>query len=139
MRKLLALCATVLAASYVQAADTMDGCGLGWQVTSGETMMATTTRGTTNNFVPPSFGMTSGTIGCKQLPFAANEREAVNYVVNNFSSLKQQLAVGQGEYVDGLSEVMSCNSSAVRSQYNTVVSPAKNGVELYKNLKAVCG
>ncbi|MBK9038693.1 MAG: DUF3015 family protein [Bdellovibrionales bacterium] len=47
-----------------QAKDTMDGCGLGWEVTDSETMIGTTTRGTTNMFVPPAFGMTTGTIGC---------------------------------------------------------------------------
>jgi len=117
----------------------MDGCGLGWEVTESETMIGTTTRGTTNAFVPPSFGMTTGTLGCKQLAFAANEKEAVNYVVNNFSNLKQQLAVGQGEYVEGLEEVMKCSSSKIHSQYNAIVAPAVDGVQLYENLRGFCG
>jgi hypothetical protein len=134
------LAALILALPVIsQAKDTMDGCGLGWEVTQDETMIATTTRGTTNMFVPPSFGMTTGTLGCKQLAFAANEQEAVNYVVNNYSNLKQQLAVGQGEYVEGLNEVMNCNGSTVQQQYKSVVAPAKDGVELYQNLKNICG
>ncbi|MBK7842425.1 MAG: DUF3015 family protein [Bdellovibrionales bacterium] len=123
-----------------QAKDTMDGCGLGWEVTDSETMIGTTTRGTTNMFVPPAFGMTTGTIGCKQLSFAANEQEAANYVINNYSNLKQELASGEGEYVEGLTEVMGCkNTARIQSQYRTVVAPAQNGVELYKNLKDFCG
>ncbi len=139
--RLLATALLVLALPMIShARDTMDGCGLGWEVTSDETMIATTTRGTTNVFVPPAFGMTTGTLGCKQLSFASNEKEAVNYVVNNYSNLKQQLAVGQGEYVDGLIEVMNCGSAdKIQSQYDTVVAPAKDGVELYQNLKNVCG
>lgn len=140
MRKFVILALVACAPFVSQARDAMDGCGLGWEVTDSETMIGTTTRGTTNVFVPPAFGMTTGTLGCKQLSFAANEQDAVNYVVGNYVNLKQQLAVGQGEYVEGLSEVMSCsNISKAQSQYNEVVAPAQNGVELYKNLKAICG
>jgi hypothetical protein len=139
MRKFIIISALLALPAISNAADTMDGCGLGWQVTDSETLIGTTTRGSTNSVVPPAFGMTTGTLGCKQLSFAANEREAVNYVVNNYQNLKQQLAVGQGEYVDGLTEVMKCNSSSIKSHYDTVVAPAANGVELYKNLKATCG
>ncbi|MGE0528634.1 MAG: DUF3015 family protein [Bdellovibrionales bacterium] len=139
MRKLVLLAVLIGLPAISHARDQMDGCGLGWEVTDDETMIATTTRGTTNAFVPPTFGMTSGTLGCKQLEFASNEKEAVNYVVNNFSNLKQELAIGQGEYVEGLSEVMNCNGATIQKQYEDVVAPAQNGVELYKNLKNVCG
>jgi len=139
MRKYLLLALVVSLPALSHARDTMDGCGLGWEVTDSETMIGTTTRGTTNQTVPPSFGMTTGTLGCKQLSFAANEKEAVNYVVSNFTNLKQQLAVGQGEYVEGLNEVMNCNGQAIQRSYQTVVAPAQNGVELYKNLKNACG
>ncbi len=122
-----------------EAQHDMDSCGLGWEVTNAETMVGTTIRGTTNTFVPPSFGMTTGTIGCKKLDFAANESPAVNYVVNSYSNLKQELAMGQGEYVEGLKEVMSCPQvNSIRSQYNQVVAPAKDGIELYQNLKSYC-
>ncbi len=121
------------------ARDTMDGCGLGWEVTDSETMIGTTTRATTNNIVPPSFGMTTGTLGCKKLAFASNEKDAVNYVVNNYSNLKQELATGRGEYVDGLKEVMKCNTQAVQKNFSSVVAPTKDGVELYSNLQNACG
>jgi len=139
MRKFILIATLVSLPAISHARDTMDGCGLGWEVTDAETMIGTTTRATTNAVVPPTFGMTTGTLGCKRLDFAANEKEAVNYVINNYSNLKQELAVGQGEYVEGLSEVMKCNGSDIQKQYDTVVAPAADGVELYKNLKNVCG
>lgn len=121
------------------ARDSLDGCGLGWEVTDSETMIGTTTRGTTNIFVPPTFGMTTGTLGCKKIGFAANEREAVNYVVNNYSNLKIELASGQGEYAEGLTELMKCSNSAkIQENYQSIVAPAKDGVELYQSLKAFC-
>lgn len=124
-----------------QARDSLDGCGLGWEVTSQETFLGTSTRGTTNLTVPPTFGMTTGTLGCKKISLAENEGEALSYVAQNYPSLKQQLAIGEGEYVDALVEVMGCGnkSDKIRSNYRTVVAPAKDGVELYKNLKeAMC-
>ncbi len=139
MRKLVLLAAVLALPGFSYAADTMDGCGLGWQVTQSETLIGTTTRGTTNSIIPPAFGMTTGTIGCKKLDFAANEREAVNYVVNNYPNLKQQLASGHGEYVDGLTEVMKCDAQKIQKQYDTVVAPARDGAELYKNIRATCG
>ncbi len=138
MKNLLILAMALAIPALSHARDSLDGCGLGWEVTDKETYLGTTTRVTTNITVPPTFGMTTGTLGCKQLDFAVNEREAVNFVAQNYPSLKQQLATGQGEYVEALVEVMGCgnNVEAVRANYNTVVAPAQNGVELYKNLKA---
>lgn len=139
MRKLVVLAAVLALPALSHARDTMDGCGLGWEVTSSETMIGTTTRGTTNAFVPPTFGMTTGTLGCKKLDIASNEKEAANYVVNNYPNLKQQLASGQGEYVQGLTEVMSCDVQKIQKQYDNVVAPARDGAELYKALRATCG
>jgi hypothetical protein len=120
----------------------IDGCGLGWQVTDSRTMIGTTTRGTTNAFVPPSFGMTSGTIGCDQIPFAANEKEAATFVASNYQTLKSELAVGQGEYVSAMIESFGCASTQVpaisqkiQQNYNTVVAPTQNATELFNNLK----
>lgn len=140
MRKLL-LIALVCAAPLVsQARDQLDGCGLGWEITEDETMIATTTRGTTNAFVPPTFGMTTGTLGCKKIDVADRNQESANYVLSNYVSLKQELAMGNGEYVDGLLEVMSCGqASEIKANYQTVVAPAKDGAELYNNLRAFCG
>lgn len=73
MRKLVVLAAVLALPALSHARDTMDGCGLGWEVTSSETMIGTTTRGTTNAVVPPTFGMTTGTLGCKKLDIASND------------------------------------------------------------------
>jgi hypothetical protein len=139
--KLIALFALVIGSTVAaQAQDTFDGCGLGWQVTQDKTMIATTTRGTTNAFVPPTFGMTTGTLGCDKFSaFASNEKQNVEYVAKNFDSIRTQLAVGNGEYVDATAQSFNCNSSAfsshVQQNYNTVVAPAHDGIELYQNLK----
>lgn len=143
MKKLvLGFFAATIMASFAQAADRLDGCGLGWQVTDKKTYTATTTRGTTNFFVPPTFGMTTGTLGCDKLDVGQNDREASNYVATNFDSLKSELATGRGEYVTALASAMGCKASAdmigsrLQQNYNTVVAPAQNSSQLFQNIKA---
>lgn len=140
MKKIVLFSVIALTSLNVFARESFDSCGLGWEVTQDYTMIATTTRGTTNAFVPPTFGMTTGTLGCKKFTgFAANEKQNVEYVAQNFETIRSQLAVGSGEYVTATAEGFNCNSktfsSHVQQNYNTVVAPAKDGVELYKNLK----
>ncbi|PIU00076.1 MAG: hypothetical protein COT74_06915 [Bdellovibrionales bacterium CG10_big_fil_rev_8_21_14_0_10_45_34] len=125
-----------------QARDSMDGCGLGWEVTDSATFLGTSTRATTNVFVPPTFGMTTGTLGCKKLDLAASEMEPAYYVANNSEVLKAELAQGEGEYVRSLAAAFSCSPSDsqnlgahLKSRYDAVVTPAENGEELYRNIK----
>lgn len=143
MKKILvSLIAVSAIGSIASAADRLDGCGLGWQVTGKKTYTATTTRGTTNAFVPPTFGMTTGTMGCDKLDIGKNDKEAADYVATNFDSLKSELASGQGEYVTALATAMGCKGSAdmigarLQKNYNSVVAPAVNAVDLYKGIKA---
>ena len=119
-----------------------DGCGLGWQITDKKTMLGTSTRATTNGFVPPTFGMTSGTIGCDQHDIAKKEQKAATYVVANYQTLSNELAQGSGETVQGLAFVMGCSSSstelgrALQSNYGKIGS-AQNGVELYRGVRQI--
>lgn len=121
--------------------DVLDGCGLGWKVTDKRTYTATTTRGTTNAFVPPTFGMTTGTLGCEKIEVGQKDKEAADYVATNFEVLKSELARGEGEYVSALAMAMGCGSSAaavgqqLQQNYIQVVAPAQSAVELYKNIR----
>lgn len=141
MKKAMMLVLPLFVSFAANAADSLDGCGLGWQINNGKTYSATTTRATTNAFVPPTFGMTTGTIGCDKLDIGMNEQESLNYVATNFESLKTELAMGEGEYVDGLANTMSCSAdlgSKVQGNYENVVAPAQNPLELYRNIRSVC-
>lgn len=141
MKKILMVFVSLLFTAGAQAADSLDGCGLGWQVNDGKTYSATTTRATTNAVVPPTFGMTTGTIGCDKLDIGQLDRESLNYVASNFESLKSELAMGEGEYVDGLSQTMKCSGdlgTKAQANYSNVVAPAQNPVELLTNLQTVC-
>ena len=119
-----------------------DSCGLGWQVTQEKTMIATTTRGTTNNVVPYTFGMTSGTLGCDQHSIAAKDMEAARFAVVNMDALRLEIAAGQGERLAALSQVMGCSDAAgfartLKGSYADVFPhPGVTGVEAFKNIQA---
>jgi len=74
-----------------------DSCGLGWQVTEKKSLLGTFTRGTTNAFVPPSFGMSTGTIGCESHPVSKADGKGVEFVAQNYDTLRLEMAAGQGE------------------------------------------
>ena len=142
MKKLLALVAIAAIPMSAMAVDTSDGCGLGHQVMQGETLMATSVRLTTNAFVPPTFGMTSGTIGCNKHEIASNDMEKANYAVTNFDALKVEMASGQGEMLNGFAKVMGCDASAfgkmTKAQYSNIYKTQNtSAVEMYKNVKAL--
>ena len=123
------------------ARDSFDGCGLGWEVTDKKTVLATTTRATTNSSVPPTFGMTTGTLGCDEFEgIAMNEKNDAKFVAQNYETLRSELATGNGEYVDAAAQSFNCKSDKfgthMQKNYDRVVAPAKNGVELYNSLKA---
>lgn len=124
------------------ARDSLDGCGLGWQITDKKTYTATTTRMTTNAIVHPTWGMTTGTLGCEQLEVGANDREAADYVATNFEVLKTELAAGQGEYIDALSAAFGCASHSaqigqnLQQNYGNIVAPAKSPIDLYYGIKS---
>lgn len=122
------------------APDT-DSCGLGWQITQKKSLMATSTRGTTNNFVPPVFGMTSGTLGCAQHSFAKNDMPAATYVFSNYEPLSMEMAQGSGEFLAGFARTLGCGD-AVQAEFGSMTQQnykaliGTSAVEMFHNVKA---
>jgi hypothetical protein len=119
-----------------------DGCGLGWQVTQKRSLIATTTRGTTNAVVPPGFGMTSGTIGCDQHEFAVNDQKAIQFVASNYEPLMSEMAEGRGEYLQAFHQTMSCApgtygqfTTTLQKSFPTLSTNSGNVVNFYNGVK----
>lgn len=89
-----------------------DSCGLGWEVTDKKTFSATTTRGTTNATIPPTFGMTTGTIGCDQHSLVKNEKRLLHYIDGNRELVMRDMATGEGEYLTQLTSMMGIRGEA---------------------------
>ena len=128
MKKILVSAVAVLAlsTSVIAAGNTQTGCGLGGQVikqADSAVMYAlqATTNGTSGN---QTFGITSGTSGCKKAKFVMNER-ASEFVASNMDVLAKEIAVGHGESVDTLAELLSVEdkatfSASLQANYNKI-------------------
>jgi len=127
MKKLIVSIAAVAALSSAAfAANSQTGCGLGGQVIKSPNSavlysLQATTNGTSGN---QTFGITSGTSGCKKTKFVMNER-AEEFVASNMDQLAKEIAMGQGESVDTLAELLSVEdkeafASALQSNYNSI-------------------
>lgn len=141
MKKAIALASLLAVGFSASARDTFDGCGIGWEVTPDKTFIAVVTRATTNSFIPPTFGITSGTMGCDQFEgFAVNERSSLEYIAQNYETIRAEFALGRGEYASAAAQSLDCDGQAftnhVQKRYDDVVAPAQDGVQLYRNLKA---
>lgn len=142
MLKFVALVLLVSLSSVALAGSDSDSCGLGWQVTQKKTFSATTTRGTTNSVVPPTFGMTSGTIGCAQHGLVKLDKKQLHYADANFENLVAEMAQGQGEYLAGFASTMGCSdrdafASALQANYAQIVSGTSTPAELVKKVQVV--
>jgi len=133
MKKVLISMVAVAALSTVGFAtvNNQTGCGLGSQIIkddSSAVMLAlqATTNGTLGN---QTFGVTSGTSGCKKARLVMNER-AAEFVAANMDQLSREIAAGQGESVETLAELLNVEdkaafASALQSNYNAIYTSEK--------------
>lgn len=132
MKKILVSAVAVLALSTsVMAANNQTGCGLGGQVIKAPNSavmyaLQATTNGTSGN---QTFGITSGTSGCTKAKLVMNER-AQEFVASNMDVLSKEIAVGHGESVDTLAELLSVEdkaafSASLQANYNSIYTSEK--------------
>lgn len=118
----------LISASLAYAEDKSNGCGLGWQVTKKMSMVATTTRTTTNSVVPNTFGMTSGTLGCTRHSVVKKGSAPLHFAEANYESLLAEMAMGQGEALQAFSQTLGCQSNElgqmVQQNYDVIVPHA---------------
>lgn len=84
------------------------GCGLGSMVFDGKDGLVSQVFAVTTNsiFGNQTFGISSGTLGCDR-PAAFVRTEEVNrFVSENMDNLAVDIATGQGESLDALSEMI---------------------------------
>jgi len=128
MKKVLVSLAAVAALSSAVFANVNDqtGCGLGAMIIkddSSAVMLAlqATTNGTSAN---QTFGITSGTSGCKKVQFVMNDR-AAEFVASNMDQLAKEIAMGHGESVDTLAELLNVENkvafaASLQQNYNSI-------------------
>ena len=133
MKKILVSAVAVLAlsTSVMAGVNSQTGCGLGAVIIKDDStavMLAlqATTNGTLAN---QTFGITSGTLGCKKAKLVMNER-AEEFVASNMDILAKEIAVGHGESIDTLAELLNVEdtatfSASLQSNYNSIYTSQK--------------
>src|SRR5882762_9793772 len=112
MKKLLALslvAALMPSIALARGNHPMAGCGLGYLLLSNKDndkvtqVLGATTNGT---FGTQTFGISSGTSGCTEDGAVKVARATEVYADVNFDSLRQEMATGEGEYVNTLASLL---------------------------------
>lgn len=95
-------------ATVCLASQSNTGCGLGSIIFKGQEallfqVLAVTTNGTSGN---QTFGISSGTLNCSQPSKIVGNERLNNYVADNMDNLANDIARGQGEYLNTLAVLM---------------------------------
>ncbi len=118
--------AAAFATASMAGVNNQTGCGLGAMIIkddSSAVMLAlqATTNGISGN---QTFGITSGTLGCKKAKLVMNER-ASEFVAANMDTLAKEIAAGEGESIDTLAELLNIDdkeafAGALQANYNKI-------------------
>ena len=97
------------------------GCGLGAMLlgeAANDSLLLQVFAATTNGtFANQTFGITSGTSDCK-MPSKIVKNERLNeFVVSNFDSLAKDIAMGRGESLDTMAELMGISADKREAVY----------------------
>src|SRR5690606_16700117 len=82
-------------------------------------VLAVTTNGTFGN---QTFGITSGTLNCDKPSRFASREQINNYVADNMDNLANDIAKGQGEYLNTLAVLMEVPEGSRANFYATLQS-----------------
>jgi len=85
------------------------GCGLGYYLfkDATDTFATQLLAVTTNSMGTQTFGILTGTGGCRQPKRLVSDERLHEFVAGNMDSLAADMASGQGESLDTLAELMS--------------------------------
>ncbi len=128
MKKILVSAVAVLAlsTSVMAGVNSQTGCGLGSMIIKDDsTAVMLALQATTNStFGNQTFGITSGTLGCEKTQFVMNE-QAQEFVASNMDQLAKEIAVGHGESIDTLAELLNVEdkaffSASLQKNYNSI-------------------
>lgn len=127
MKKILVSLAAVLAlgTSAYAGVNSQTGCGLGAMIIKDDSSaVLLALQATTNTSFSQTFAITSGTLGCKKAKLVMNER-AEEFVASNMDTLAKEIAIGHGESLDTLAELLNVEdkatfSASLQANYNKI-------------------
>ncbi|AXX84208.1 MULTISPECIES: DUF3015 family protein [Aliarcobacter] len=129
MKKVVLAAASVLMASSLYANNTNTGCGLGTIVIKDQSttimqVLAATTNGTSGN---QTFGITSGTLNCKQPASFVSNDKLHRFINENMDELAMDISVGNGETLNTVATLMNIEdratfASKLQANFTTIYS-----------------
>lgn len=132
MKKLFGLMVFLLltnVSSYATV-NNQTGCGLGSQIVHDDSSALMLSLQSWFNLTgSQTLGITSGTSGCKKSRLVLNER-AAEFVASNMDQLTREIAIGQGESVSTLAELLNVENkaefaAALQANYNAIYTSEK--------------
>lgn len=128
MKKILVstLAALSLSTAVMASPNSQTGCGLGaLLIKDNSTAFMLALQASTNSiFFNQTFAISSGTLGCKKTSLVMNER-AQEFVASNMDILSKEVAIGHGESLDTLAELLNIEdkaafSASLQANYNRI-------------------
>ncbi len=128
MKKILlsTLAAFALTTTAFAGVNSQTGCGLGAVLIKDDSSALMLALQATTNATSgiQTFGITSGTSGCKKTKFVMNER-ASEFVASNMDILAKEISVGHGESLDTLAELLEVQNrvafeAELQANYNSI-------------------
>jgi len=121
-----------LSTSVMATQNSQTGCGLGSMVIKdNSTAVMLALQSILNNAISSNqiFGITSGTSGCRKVKIVMNKR-AEEFVASNMDILAKEIAVGHGESIETLAELLEVQdvatfSASLQSNYNSIYTSQK--------------
>lgn len=99
--------AGALVSGVFAEANKQTGCGLGSYLIDQEGLVWYVLQHTTNNSSgTQTFGISSGTLGCKEAKLVMDSR-VQEFVASNMDALSKEIAQGKGESLDTLVELLN--------------------------------
>lgn len=124
------------------------GIGLGTMIFEGQTglvqqVLAATTNGSCGN---QTFAISSGTLGAQQPASIVQNRELREFVAGNMQSLARDIAIGRGESLDTLAELMEVSTGErdafahkLQANFSRIYpKPTVTDLDVLRNLETVC-
>lgn len=114
MRRIVFAVALMFSGTVALAKDGSNGCGPGWYLFESNSLVSSWLRDMTNGFLSPAvtFGMTSGTSNCAKHSIVEQDKQSEHLVTVTLDSLRQDVAIGQGPFLEAYAETFSCDPSA---------------------------
>ena len=124
MKKIVIFSLVLCFAATIAHAGTREntGCGLGSMIFQGQDGLLSQTLAATTNGIcgNQTFGITSGTLDCEQHTALVQNKAIRKFVADNMDSLAKNIAMGHGESLTTLAEMMEIPNDERTEFYYTL-------------------